>query len=51
MAQVEIQGGPHTFVSLLTREATDELGLKPGMLVAAAVNAMNISGEIPASET
>ena len=47
---MEIQAGPHSFVSLLTREASDELGLEPGMLVAAAVNAMNISLEIPTSE-
>jgi excisionase family DNA binding protein len=33
MAQVEIQAGPHRFVSLLSREATDDLGLEPGMLV------------------
>jgi molybdopterin-binding protein len=26
MAQVEIQAGPHRFVSLLSREAVDELG-------------------------
>jgi excisionase family DNA binding protein len=30
MAQVEIQAGPHRFVSLLSREAADELGLEPG---------------------
>src|SRR6185369_14490998 len=35
MAQVEIQAGPYRFVSLLSREATDELGLEPGMLVIA----------------
>src|SRR5437660_9765866 len=29
-AQVEIQAGPHRVVSLITREAADELGLKPG---------------------
>ena len=39
MAQVEIQAGPHRFVSLLSREAIDELGLEPGMLVVAAVKA------------
>jgi molybdopterin-binding protein len=47
MAQVEIQAGPHRFVSLLSREAADELGLEPGMLVVAAVKATNISVEIP----
>jgi molybdopterin-binding protein len=49
MAQVEIQAGPHRFVSLLSREAADELGLEPGMLVVAAVKATNVSVDIPAS--
>jgi molybdopterin-binding protein len=47
MAQVEIQAGPHRFVSLLSREAADELGLEPGMLVIAAVKATNVSVELP----
>ena len=47
MAQVEIQAGPHRFVSLLSREAADELGLEPGMLVVAAVKATNVSVELP----
>jgi molybdopterin-binding protein len=47
MAQVEIQAGPHRFVSLLSREAADELGLEPGMLVVAAVKATNVSVEVP----
>jgi molybdopterin-binding protein len=49
MAQVEIQAGPHRFVSLLSREAADELGLEPGMLAVAAVKATNVSVEIPKS--
>jgi molybdopterin-binding protein len=48
MAQVEIQAGPHRIVSLLSREAADELGLEPGMLAVAAVKATNVSVEIPA---
>ena len=47
MAQVEIQAGPHRFVSLLSREAADELGLEPGMLAVAIVKATNVSVEIP----
>jgi len=47
MAQVEIQAGPHRFVSLLSREAADELCLEPGMLAVAAVKATNVSVEIP----
>jgi molybdopterin-binding protein len=50
MAQVEIQAGPHRFVSLVSREAADELGLEPGMLTVAAVKSTSISVEIPASE-
>jgi molybdopterin-binding protein len=48
MAQVEIQAGPHRFVSLLSREAADELRLEPGMLAVAAVKATNVAVEIPA---
>lgn len=47
MAQVEIQAGPHRFVSLLSREAVDELGLEPGVLAVAAVKATSVSVEIP----
>lgn len=46
-AQVEIQAGPHRFVSLLTAEAVDELGLEPGMLAAAVVKATNVVVEVP----
>jgi len=47
MAQVAIQAGPHRFVSLLSREAADELALEPGMLAVATVKATNVSVEIP----
>ena len=47
MAQVEIQAGPHRFVSLLSREAADELGLEPGVLAVAEIKATNVSIEIP----
>jgi molybdopterin-binding protein len=46
-AQVEIQAGPHRIVSLLTREAVDELGLEPGMLAVAAVKATSVVIEVP----
>ncbi len=49
MAQVEIQCGPHRVVSLLSREAADELGLAPGVLAVAAVKSTNVSIEIPAA--
>jgi molybdopterin-binding protein len=47
-AQVEIQAGPHRIVSLMTREAADELGLTPGVLAVAAVKSTNVVVEIPA---
>jgi molybdopterin-binding protein len=47
MAQVEIQAGPHRVVSLLSREACDELGLEPGSRAVAAVKATNVIVEIP----
>ena len=46
-AQVEIQAGPHRLVSLLTREAVDDLDLKPGMPAIAIVKATNVSVELP----
>jgi molybdopterin-binding protein len=46
-AQVEIQAGPHRVVSLMTREAADELGLEPGALAVAAVKATNVVIEVP----
>jgi molybdopterin-binding protein len=46
-AQVEVQAGPHRIVSLLTREAVEELDLKPGMLASAVVKATNVIIEIP----
>jgi len=49
MAQVEIQAGPYRIVSLLSREAADELGLEPGMIAVAAVKATNVSVEIPSA--
>lgn len=48
VAQVEIQAGPHRFVSLITREAADELALEPGVVVDAVVKATNVGVEIPA---
>jgi molybdopterin-binding protein len=47
MAQVEVQSGPHRIVSLISREAADELGLAPGVLVVAAVKATNVVIELP----
>lgn len=46
-AQVEMQAGPHRIVSLMTRDAADELGLKPGMLAIASVKSTNVVIEVP----
>jgi molybdopterin-binding protein len=41
-AQVDIQAGPHRLVSLLTREAVEELGLEVGMEATARVKSTNV---------
>lgn len=46
-AQVEVQSGPHRFVSLLTRDAVDELGLQPGDRAVASVKSTNVSVDLP----
>jgi molybdopterin-binding protein len=48
VAKVELQAGPYRVVSLMTREAADELALAPGMLAVAAVKATNVVIELPA---
>jgi molybdopterin-binding protein len=47
MAQVDIQAGPFRVVSLMSREAADELGLEPGVVAVATVKATNVVVEIP----
>ena len=47
-AQVELQAGPHRIVSLMTREAADELGLAPGVAAIAAVKSTNVVVELAA---
>jgi len=47
MAQVEIQAGSHRLVSLISREAADELGLAPGVRAVAVVKATNVIVELP----
>ncbi|MFD8410607.1 TOBE domain-containing protein [Streptomyces sp. NPDC059650] len=41
-AQVEIQAGPHRVVSLLTREAVEELGLEVGVRAVARVKSTSV---------
>lgn len=47
MAQVDMQCGPHRMVSLMSREAADELGLEPGSRAVAVVKATNVIVEVP----
>lgn len=47
MAQVELQCGPHRVVSLLSREAVDELGLEVGVLAVASIKATQVVVELP----
>jgi molybdopterin-binding protein len=47
MAQVEIQAGPFRVVSLMSREAADDLRLAPGALVVASVKSTTVVVEIP----
>lgn len=47
MAQVDIQCGPYRMVSLMSREAAEELGLEPGSRAVAQVKATNVIVEVP----
>lgn len=47
MAQVELQAGPHRLVSLMSREAADELGLEVGVLATASIKATQVVVELP----
>ena len=47
MAQVEIQAGPFRVVSLMSREAADELGLEVGARAVATVKATQVSVDVP----
>jgi molybdopterin-binding protein len=42
MAKVEMACGPYRVVSLMSREAADELGLKPGSVAEAVVKSTNV---------
>jgi molybdopterin-binding protein len=47
MAQVELQCGPYRVVSLMSREAADDLGLEPGVRAIASVKSTNVVVEVP----
>jgi molybdopterin-binding protein len=42
MAQIDMVCGPFRVVSLMSREAADDLGLKPGVTATAVVKATNV---------
>jgi molybdopterin-binding protein len=45
-ATVEILAGPHRILAFITREAADEMKLKPGMHAVATVKATNVMVEV-----
>jgi len=47
VALVHLQAGPHRVVSMMTREAADELALEPGDLAVAVVKSTNVVVEAP----
>jgi len=47
MAQVDIQAGPFRLVSLMSREAADELGLEVGSVAVAVIKSTNVVVERP----
>ena len=49
VALVEIQAGPFRVVSLMTREAADELELEPGSLATAVVKSTTVLVETPSA--
>jgi molybdopterin-binding protein len=45
-ATVELLAGPYRILAFITREAVDEMGLKPGMHAVATVKATNVMVEV-----
>jgi molybdopterin-binding protein len=50
MAQVDIQAGPFRVVSLMSREAVDEMGLQVGSLAVAVIKSTAVVVEKPAKQ-
>jgi molybdopterin-binding protein len=42
MALVELQCGPHRVISLMSTEAAEDLGLKPGVRASASIKSTNV---------
>jgi molybdopterin-binding protein len=51
MAQVEMQCGPFTVVSLMSTQAVRELGLQPGSIAVAVVKATTVIVETPKGQS
>lgn len=47
MAQVELQAGPFRIVSLMSREAVDDLGLEVGSVAVASIKSTHVTMGIP----
>ncbi|MGJ3509012.1 TOBE domain-containing protein [Enemella sp. A6] len=47
MAEVIVQCGPHTMVSLMSAESVRRLGLEPGVLAVAQVKSTMVTIEVP----
>lgn len=47
MAQVELQAGPFRLVSLMSREAAEELGLEPGTVAVGSIKSTHVVVGIP----
>jgi molybdopterin-binding protein len=47
MAQIELCCGPYRVVSLMSREAADQLELEPGVVAVASVKATTVVVELP----
>jgi molybdopterin-binding protein len=48
-AIVELRSGSHRLVSLMTREAADDMNLRPGDIAVAVVKATTVIVEVPAT--
>ncbi|MFD6433794.1 molybdopterin-binding protein [Streptomyces venezuelae] len=47
LAQVEIQSGPHRVVSVISREAVEELGIEVGVMATGRVKSTNVHVDRP----
>ena len=47
MAQVDLQCGPFRVVSLMSREAAEDLGHAPGVLAVASIKSTQVTVEVP----